>query len=51
MTISRRGLAGSALAMAAILGNGRSAAAQAAAWPERPVRVILPFPPRRRHGC
>lgn len=45
MTISRRGLAGSALAMAAILGSGRSTAAQAAAWPERPVRVILPFPP------
>lgn len=45
MTISRRGLAGSALAMAAILGTGRSATAQAAAWPERPVRVILPFPP------
>jgi tripartite-type tricarboxylate transporter receptor subunit TctC len=45
MTISRRVLAGTGLAMAAILGSGRSAEAQAAAWPERPVRVILPFPP------
>lgn len=45
MTINRRGLAGAALATAAVLSGVRSALAQAAAWPDRPVRVILPFPP------
>lgn len=39
-TTTRRGLAGGALAVAAI----GTATAQAA-WPDRPVRVILPFPP------
>lgn len=45
MKITRRRMAGGGLAMAAVLASGRSVDAQGAAWPERPVRIIVPFPP------
>ena len=34
-----------ALALLAALGAGLPVAAQTGAWPERPIRVVLPFPP------
>ncbi len=44
MHMGRRAFAASALALPGLLKAG-SAAAQAAAWPNRPIRLVVPYPP------